>query len=199
MRPSCTPNNVPDGSVVNAVFARQGALGNLPRCISSADCPDLVWVQHGRPVLLAPPCRNNDTSFAGRIPHVVCLCSEKEVSRITTGRIVATMKNGKAGRNWACGNSPRYTMGTEHQPCQPQLSVAVGDFARLPFPASVGMLDVDPLPESKNVLLTQRRDAKMLPSHDSLLTRGLWSERSVAHAAGRSFQYHTSTNTVCCQ
>jgi len=190
MQPSCAPNNVPDSPVTNTVFARQTALRNCSRGIPTADFPNLTGNQRGRPIMFTTVHGDNYPSLFGRIPHVVCLGSEKEMSRVTTGRIIATMKNEKVGRNWSVGNGPGYTIGTEHRPCQPQLAVTIGNFARLPFPALVRMLDRNPFPEPENVLLAQRRDATVWPSHDSLLCRGLRSGRLTAKSASRPLLCH---------
>jgi hypothetical protein len=131
MTPSPTALNQPNiGSTYAELFCD---------CLVSSDsgtyCRDLVLRQLRRVDLFADML----SALAHRIASIVALGAEKQVLRIATWRIVATVQNEKPFRDWTVATFPRPSM--DHKEFVDASSRHVEDFS-----VSLHIVCADPFP-----------------------------------------------------
>jgi hypothetical protein len=117
--------------------------------VSPSDFPDVVRSQRGKMLSLSPHL----TAFAITISRIFRRRSEKQVSRIDAGTIVATMENTKAIGDWSIVKFPGIAVRFEALASNGDMAIPATNFTSRPYPArSEGWMNnpvlVYPFPEA---------------------------------------------------
>lgn len=224
MSPCVAVNNMVNGGFAYTIFQGQDGRSDTAASILRANPANCLGRQLGIAVLLSTGHQfgmlvrpmvvseraawSHITALANLVVTVIGVCSKKKVSRILARRVVAMMENAQTGRdgtvckgprNAICGgNVPTATLAKAKLSIRQASLAALGEFTCRPRPALVGSTDTDLLPESQNVLRSQRWDSTIRLTHDGLLT-GRYARTACGQPAGRSYRNDPTTRPSACQ
>ncbi len=124
--------------------------------------------------------RNAPPSFRHRIVDVVCIRSEKQVSRVAACWCVACVQHAKARIEIPVSDLKRDSGGNEIFCPHLESTISAGIDAGLPEPAGISVVpvDVNLRPESREIVVGEWGDDSMRSSHCVLQSRTLWLEPS---------------------
>lgn len=201
MRPRFAVNNTPNCRLTDTILVGQGKQRNISGCVAPSDFAHVLFAQFGTAILFAAKdafwmfvqpmliaARRVSSFLLGLVKHVVFLASGKKMARILATGGVASVTDAKTQRNGTMRDGPSDTVsiklfaGTISARAKTKLAVAEGQMCGHPRPTIIRPTDTHMRPEPKQVLRSQWRDDMVLDSHDVLLHRMSWSERSVGQS-----------------
>jgi len=100
-------------------------------------------------------------AFSISVGHIIGVCAQKEMFRITARRIVAAMKNEKKTGLNIMEKKIGHSVGSIHSAFAFESAVASGNLTGFPKPTFVGVTDFDLRPESFYLLFAEMRKTRI--------------------------------------